>query len=107
MKTEIDELVSRAVGMLRDQQAVPDEGAVALLEELVREAYMAGQALAAAQAAYNELLEAVAATEPLSEAERAYEVAQALLERLVREAYAAEQVLPQLRAAVRTYRDSK
>jgi hypothetical protein len=105
MKTEIDELVSRAAGLLRDQQARPDESAVVMLEGLVREAYAAGQELAAAQAAYAELVEAVSDSEQVSEAERAYRLAQALLERLVREAYAAEQVLPQLRAAMQAYRE--
>lgn len=107
MKTEIDELVSRAVGLLRDQQARPDESAVVMLEGLVREAYAAGQELAAAQAAYTELLAATADSEQVSGAERAYGLAQAVLERLVREAYAAEQVLPQLRAAARAYRERK
>ena len=104
MTIEIDELVSQAVGLLRDQQALTDEGAVAVLERLVREAYAAGQELAAAQAAYIEVAKIQAratARDELTDAERIYEVAQAVLERLVREAYAAGQVLPQLRAAVR------
>jgi hypothetical protein len=105
MTAKIDELVSHATALLRDQQALTDEGAVAMLERLVREAYAAGQ-LAVAQAAYNEALKAglddkVAMSEP----ERAYQLAQEVLERLVREAYAAGQVLPQLRAAVHAYRE--
>ncbi len=104
MTTKIDELIGQAARLLRDQQALSDEGAVAMLERLVREAYAAGQELAAAQAAYNEvteMLDAAAAKDRASEAERVYGLAQALLERLVREAYAAGRVLPQLRAAVR------
>ena len=104
MTTEIDELVSQAAGLLRDQQALTDEDAVAVLERLVRAAYAAGQELAAAQAAYTEVADRRAratARDELNDAERIYEVAQAVLERLVREAYAAGQLLPQLRAAVR------
>jgi hypothetical protein len=104
MTTKIDELVGQAADLLRDQQALTDEGAVAMLERLVRDAYAAGQELAAAQAAYDEMLTAQAATEMRSEPERSYQLAQEVLERLVREAYAAGQVLPQLRAAVRAYR---
>ncbi len=105
MTDKIDELVSHATDLLRDQQALTDEGAVALLERLVREAYAAGQ-VAAAQAAYNEALKAALdGKEAVSGPERAYQLAQEVLERLVREAYAAGQVLPQLRAAVRAYRD--
>ncbi len=52
MTTKIDELVGQAAGLLRDQQALTDEGAVAMLGRLVREAYEAGQELAAAQATY-------------------------------------------------------
>lgn len=107
MTAKIDELVSQAAGLLRDQQALTDEGAVAMLERLVREAYAAGQELAAAQAAYKEVAEmqARATAMELSHAERVYEAAQAVLERLVREAYAAGQVLPQLRAALRAERE--
>ena len=111
MTTKIDELVSQAAGLLRDQQALTDEGAVAMLGRLVREAYEAGQELAAAQATYQEeyqqmLAREVASDKEVSEAERIYQAAQAVLERLVREAYAAGQVLPQLRAAVSAEHES-
>jgi hypothetical protein len=105
MTSKIDDLISEAAGLLRQQQALTDEGSVAILERLVREAYAAGQELAAAQAAYIEMVKAEAAGDTLSEPERTYILAQEVLERLVREAYAAGQVMPQLRAAVRTYRD--
>jgi hypothetical protein len=90
--------------------AVADEGAEAMLE-LIRQAYAAGQELAAAQAAYKEEYQAMLARaadrdKEVNEAEHIYEAAQAVLERLIREAYAAGRVLPQLRAAVRTEHQS-
>ncbi len=109
MTTDIDELARQAADLLRGQQPLTDESAVAGLERLVREAYAAGQELAAAQAAYTEVAERqsrASARDNLNDAERIYETAQAVLERLVREAYAAGQVLPQLRAAVHAEHES-